>query len=101
MTIGGFPGAPVPQFRKDVSQRLAARGAPRNCPICGKRDWVVGELVTQNITASPLRPGYSGNPTIPFVTIWCQNCGNTVLINLLALGYSEAYLSALHLPPYG
>lgn len=88
-------------FRDEVGHRLAAKGGPRNCPICNRRDWVVGELLTQNSSHAPLQAGPFGAPTVPLISVWCQNCGNTMLINLFALDFSEEELSRLSFPWFG
>jgi hypothetical protein len=71
----------------------------RNCPLCNARGrWTIGEVVAMNVTVNPLQPGYPGMPVAPFVTVYCQNCGNTHFVNLFTLGFTHEQLAELHFP---
>ena len=56
------------------------------CPMCGNASWVVSDKVFE------LREFNNGDfivgnvPIVPIVTVSCDNCGNTVLVNPLVLG---------------
>lgn len=57
------------------------------CPICGHRQWSVNDLVIES------REFQNGNIIIggesaimPFVSITCRNCANTLLLNAIQLG---------------
>lgn len=57
------------------------------CPICRHRQWNVNDLIIES------REFQNGNLIIggesaimPFVSITCQNCANTMLLNAIQLG---------------
>lgn len=57
------------------------------CPICGQRHWNINDVVIES------REFQNGNfiiggesAIIPFVSLNCANCGNTILFNALHLG---------------
>lgn len=58
----------------------------RLCPMCGAGNWVVSNKVFE------LREFNEGNlivgagPITPVVTITCGNCGNTIMVNPMAIG---------------
>ena len=58
----------------------------KGCPMCGNASWVVSDKVFE------LREFNNGDfivgnvPIVPIVTVSCDNCGNTVLVNPLVLG---------------
>lgn len=87
-----------------IIAKMKAKGTTKPCVLCGVNSWIVGQYVTLNV--SP-RPGGAATPwgqigpskTYPTVCVFCGNCGNTQLLNLLVLGFEEHELSELQLPP--
>jgi hypothetical protein len=85
-------------FSPDVFQRIITAVAAKNvrtpgivpdCSFCGHPRWTVGDgFVTFYLTYgySPFQPG--GN-TLPSLALICQNCGNTVFLNILMLGLGD------------
>ncbi|MBI4292519.1 MAG: hypothetical protein HY661_13665 [Betaproteobacteria bacterium] len=68
-------------------------GGQQPCVVCGKTQWlIVDQFVTMTVAKEPnaVRLGGASMPLVPLV---CTNCGNTHLLNLLVLGFSD--LSAL------
>jgi hypothetical protein len=62
-------------------------GGPHKCSVCGSRSWVVSDRIFE------LREFQGGGivlggdaSVIPVVAMACSQCGNTVLVNALALG---------------
>lgn len=51
----------------------------KNCSLCGINDWTVDPdlIKLSNI--------YNKNESYPLISITCNNCGNTILINPLAI----------------
>jgi hypothetical protein len=97
---GGGPG-PAPPSREEINNEIIAALAKASgnqapiCPVCRKRDFVVGAFVPLQTALNPLGSGSSGfgaPQVIPCVTVSCQTCGNTQLINLLFLGFDESQL---------
>lgn len=102
--------SPSPADYEDVVRRILARLAEkstagsRKCVICGVNAWAVGKFVTLQVSNQvPTLPNPYGfrlqPPTYPMVAIFCSNCGNTQLVNLLLLGFREDELHSLQFPP--
>ena len=65
------------------------RGAKITCSVCGKQEWVISDALTPlSIQQEPGR-FIVGGPYMPCVTLTCKNCGNTHLLNLVAIGLSD------------
>ena len=65
----------------------ATDNKPIICPICGKSQWSVNNVVTE------MREFQNGNLIIggessimPFVSITCNNCANTLFVNAIIAG---------------
>lgn len=57
------------------------------CPICGNRRWNVNDLVIESREFNNGNIIVGGESAImPFVSITCQNCANTMLLNAIQLG---------------
>lgn len=57
------------------------------CPICGQRHWNINDVVIESRefqNGDFILGGESA--IIPFVSLNCTNCGNTILFNALHLG---------------
>ena len=85
--------------------KIASKGQPRKCAMCGVTAWTVGQYVTLQAAnhalgpAVPWVPPYgSHTANYPCVAVYCSNCGNTHLVNLLVLGFTEQELQSLTLP---
>lgn len=75
-----------------IIQALSERGgANPQCPICRKKSWMVGNFVPLPVSPTPLPAGgviiYPNS--YPCVALICRVCGNTQLINLYLLGFTE------------
>lgn len=90
-----------------ILAKLQKKGAARRCAMCGKTAWVLGQYVTLTVVSTPgavpLPNPYMFRPVpptnYPMVAIFCSNCGNTHLINLLVLGFTENEFQQLTFPP--
>lgn len=75
-----------------IGAALKAKGVGSDspCPLCGQRRLAlnVGGFVTLTLSDQPLNIGLSG-PGFPLAALVCQNCGNTMLLNLYTLGLTE------------
>src|SRR5438105_13838729 len=59
------------------------------CPICGHVDWQIGQSFVMLSAQDNLVNMNLGGPGYPLVALICSTCGNTQLINLLRLGFSD------------
>ena len=57
-----------------------------NCVVCGDNTWNISDSVFQLIEFSQQGGIRIGGPIQPIVTILCNNCGNTILLNALQSG---------------
>jgi len=53
------------------------------CPMCGTKRWELSGHVTLTLSDAP-GAMVIGGPVLPCIAAVCQNCGNTVLVNLVA-----------------
>ncbi len=86
------------------------------CPLCLTKNWQFGEnlvmlqtlpspprhrptVLTTLATGGPLspRPG----PSYPTLPVMCQNCGNTVLLNVYKLGLADLWQGQIPASPKG
>jgi len=92
--------------KEDVQRRLldalqSKTGGQKPCALCGKIQWhVIDGFVFLPTPKQPSKvvAGGRGMPVLPLV---CGNCGNTHLLNLFMLGFSESELSSLSLDDDG
>lgn len=61
------------------------------CTLCGRAEWVVGpEFVLLPLQANPFDGAVQiGGPSLPLMPMTCAHCGNTHLLNLIALGLDD------------
>lgn len=97
---------PVPGYQS-VADRIIdkwnQKGKAQRCPLCAANAWVVGHYVPLSTSLIPtgwVYPYTTQNSSIyPCVTVFCSNCGNVQLLNLLILGFTDEELPSLRLPP--
>lgn len=57
-----------------------------SCPYCQSTQWNVDPAIMTTIEVSEDKGMQLGGRFMPFITVTCGNCGNTVLVNSLVLG---------------
>jgi hypothetical protein len=82
------------EAQQRVIQAITERMGPSLvCPMCRKGPWSLAEgYVTLLLQDSALNLKLSG-PALPTVSITCQNCGYTALLNLYVLGLSDLVIT--------
>jgi predicted nucleic-acid-binding Zn-ribbon protein len=55
----------------------------RNCPICGNISWSGNDTPVE---VRSFEEGRLGRSVIPFLTITCYTCGNTLFFNAILAG---------------
>ena len=71
-----------------IVERLPDKRMP-NCPICTKNNWELARgFVSLSLSEDP-RQAALGGTMLPCAVIVCRVCGNTVLMNLIALELDE------------
>lgn len=58
----------------------------RPCNMCGNGNWLVSDKVFELREFNNGDLIIGGGPITPLVTITCSECGNTILINPIAIG---------------
>ena len=59
------------------------------CPYCQSAQWNVDPAIMTTIEVGEDKGMKIGGRFMPFITVMCKNCGNTVLVNSLVLGCLE------------
>lgn len=111
MAYGSGPYGSVPYggsaapTRKQINDMIIKAledkgGGSPACPICRTKQFAVGEFVPLPTAPNPLgnlNP-YGQQQVLPCVSLTCQNCGNTMLVNLLVLGFPDSVLRGWGFP---
>lgn len=85
-------------IRQRIIAKMALKGVgSRPCPLCGHLEWNLGSYVPLSISPSPTDVNLGGK-LYPSVTLFCRNCGNTHIINLFNLGFTEQEIITLRVP---
>ena len=90
---------PLPHdLRNRIIKALADKSGRQefHCPICLRNNWILGDFVNLVVTNSPTVVNLSGK-VFPLVPLICSVCGNTQLLNLKMLGFTDEELKALKL----
>ena len=72
--------------KKEIIKALEARGANRNCPMCGNKNFAILDGYFQHSLQSTLAGMVIGGPSIPCAVVACTNCGYLSQHALGALG---------------
>lgn len=75
----------TPDQVNELIRRLSQHGEI-NCPVCGTHQWNVNDLIIES------REFVGGDLTLggiimPFIPLTCRNCGNTLFLNAVQLGF--------------
>lgn len=70
-------------------EELNKKWGGRGCPMCGNASWIVSDNVFEIREFNNGNLIVGGGPILPLVTVSCDNCGNTILINPLVLGVMD------------
>ena len=70
---------------KSLNERI--QSGQLNCPLCGKKQWILNEAIIETREFEQGGLFIGGNSSImPFVTLTCRNCANTLFLNAIQLG---------------
>lgn len=60
------------------------------CPFCKHKEWLISDAIfeAREFTHGDLVVG--GISILPFVTISCKNCGNTMFLNAIQVGILDS-----------
>jgi hypothetical protein len=79
------------QIIETIQQRAQGLGS---CTLCNRAQWVLANGLVILSLSENLEEVSLGGPSLPCAALVCQNCGNTLLINLVTLGLTDAIRSA-------
>lgn len=81
-----------------ISARFAEKGRTGPCAMCGHvNEWQVGGFVPHIVSESPTEIKLGGR-LYPLIAVYCRNCGNTHLVNLINLGFTRDEIAEMKLP---
>jgi hypothetical protein len=86
------------RIREEIIERLKAKGEVGHCTICQQNRWVVGKYAPIRASSSPVDLILRDNRVFPLVTVYCDNCGHTLFVNLIHLGYTDKDWARLTFP---
>ncbi len=68
-----------------IVSHISRKWLSTECGLCGKNAWDLYGHITLLLSD---RPGLvvPGAPSLPCAAVVCQNCGNTILLSLVAAG---------------
>lgn len=72
-----------------VIKRIRELSGPSGitCPICGNKEWVIGDTIFESREFQNGNIIVGGNSSVmPFLTLTCSNCGYTMLLNAIKYG---------------
>jgi hypothetical protein len=77
------------KINKALNERT---GGQKPCPVCGETAWYMADAffvmpVGKNPTAMQFGPA-----SMPLLPVVCTHCGNTNLLNLMVLGFTDLSL---------
>lgn len=75
------------KYAEQIIAAMNERGAPEECPMCGRNDWTLVQGVFMHRTLEQVRAGTGSG--MPCAAIACNNCGNIHWFNLVILGLWE------------
>jgi hypothetical protein len=74
------------QAEKDQIRDWVLKWKMAPCPVCGKRDWVVGDHVVQPVTIGAGKTLQLGGEGYPQVMLISTECGYTLFLNAVIVG---------------
>ena len=63
---------------------------PKVCPVCKNTTWDTLDIVFELKSYSQGQESDEEETVMPLVPLTCKNCGNTILINVIAAGVIPA-----------
>jgi hypothetical protein len=63
---------------------------PKICPLCRNTTWDTLDIVFELKSYAPEGEREEEQTVMPLVPLTCKNCGNTILINVIAAGVLPA-----------
>lgn len=72
--------------KEQLISTINNKWATKNCPMCGNNNWNIDTDMMTMVGVGEDKSVKLGGKMIPVVSITCNNCGNTVFVNPLAIG---------------
>lgn len=73
------------KFIKTINQKWITK----NCPLCGRNNWNIGEEMQTMIRVGEDKSIQLGGRITPVILMTCNECGNTLFINPLVIDCTE------------
>jgi len=74
-----------PEQISRLTEHINTKWARKECRQCGSNSWAVEGFVLLSISDQPGQL-VLGGPSLPTVSLVCNICGNTVLVNAIVAG---------------
>jgi hypothetical protein len=79
----------TPEQREKIKAVLGGK-LIHNCPLCGHKEFTLAEYLVQvQLQLDATRLTIGGGPSLPCVATVCENCGYTMLHNVMVLGLGD------------
>lgn len=78
-----------PQQSKELidSLNVRIRNGQLKCPLCGQSQWNLNDVLIESREFQQGNLIIGGNSSVmPFITLTCRNCANTLFLNAIQLG---------------
>ena len=82
--------------RKEISEMLREKGVPEKCPLCGQGEFRLPDSIAfihvfepgkaMETLGGQVEFGWLPAGSMPCLILICNNCGNTLLLNLKVAG---------------
>lgn len=70
-------------------QVINEKWVTKKCPMCGHNNWTIDKDMMTMLGVGEDKSINLGGKIIPVVAVTCNECGNTIFINPLAIGCIE------------
>lgn len=75
--------------KEKLIRTINEKWTTKQCPMCGSNSWTIDDDMMTMLGVGKDNSIQLGGKIIPVVTVTCNECGNTVLINPLAINCIE------------
>lgn len=72
--------------REKLIATINEKWQTKMCPMCGKNNWTIDTNMMTMLGVGEDKSINLGGKILPVVPITCNECGNTIFVNPLAIG---------------
>lgn len=71
--------------QQKLIDKINEKWIDKNCPCCGENNWAVSDQITTLVAVDEKKSMRLGGTFQPVVSVTCNNCGYTRLVNCMAI----------------